>query len=111
VAFHAAVQVRGVAAREEFVASRESRPYPRPEVGPEGEGLDKQRARRAIFLWSDRSKIIVPTADWTKNGVIVGYRSIPQALDSKINFLGCIRISAGLQNRGRRFDSDLRLQS
>jgi hypothetical protein len=56
-------------------------------------------------------KVSSQTADWTKNGVIVGYRSIPQALDSKINFLGCIRISAGLQNRGRRFDSDLRLQS
>lgn len=38
--FHA----RGVAAWEDFVASRAGRPYPVPEVGPEGEGLDKQRA-------------------------------------------------------------------
>lgn len=35
---------RGIAAWEEFVASRAARPYPIPEVGPEGEGLDKQRA-------------------------------------------------------------------
>ncbi|MGZ5171929.1 MAG: isocitrate lyase/PEP mutase family protein, partial [Burkholderiales bacterium] len=34
---------RGVAAWEDFVASRKDRPYPIPEVGPEGEGLDKQR--------------------------------------------------------------------
>ncbi len=36
-------QSRGIAAWEEFVASRKSRPYPIPEVGPEGEGLAKQR--------------------------------------------------------------------
>ena len=34
---------RGIAAWEEFVASRKDRPYPIPEVGPDGEGLDKQR--------------------------------------------------------------------
>jgi 2-methylisocitrate lyase-like PEP mutase family enzyme len=34
---------RGVAAWDDFVASRKDRPYPIPEVGPEGEGLDKQR--------------------------------------------------------------------
>ena len=34
---------RGIAAWEDFVASRKDRPYPIPEVGPEGEGLDKQR--------------------------------------------------------------------
>ncbi len=34
---------RGIAAWEDFQASRRDRPYPYPEVGPEGEGLDKQR--------------------------------------------------------------------
>ena len=41
--FMQAFQVRGIAAWEEFVASRKERPYPIPEVGPEGEGLDRQR--------------------------------------------------------------------
>jgi 2-methylisocitrate lyase-like PEP mutase family enzyme len=41
--FMQAFEKRGVAAWEEFVASRKERPYPIPEVGPEGEGLDKQR--------------------------------------------------------------------
>ena len=36
-------QSRGVAAWDDFVASRKDRPYPIPEVGPEGEGADKQR--------------------------------------------------------------------
>jgi len=36
-------QSRGVAAWEDFQASRKDRPYPRPDVGPEGEGGDKQR--------------------------------------------------------------------
>ena len=34
---------RGIVAWEDFVASRKDRPYPIPEVGPDGEGLDKQR--------------------------------------------------------------------
>jgi 2-methylisocitrate lyase-like PEP mutase family enzyme len=34
---------RGIAAWEDFIASRKDRPYPIPEVGPEGEGLDRQR--------------------------------------------------------------------
>lgn len=34
---------RGVAAWEDFVARRRDRPYPLPEVGPDGEGLAKQR--------------------------------------------------------------------
>ena len=34
---------RGVAAWEDFAASRKDRPYPIPEVGPGGEGLDRQR--------------------------------------------------------------------
>ncbi len=41
--FMQAFEKRGVAAWEEFVASRKERPYPIPEVGPEGEGLDNQR--------------------------------------------------------------------
>jgi 2,3-dimethylmalate lyase len=36
-------QTRGIDVWEEFVASRKSRPYPIPEVGREGEGLDRQR--------------------------------------------------------------------
>jgi 2,3-dimethylmalate lyase len=35
---------RGVAAWEDFVAARRQRPYIVPEVPPDGEGLDKQRA-------------------------------------------------------------------
>jgi len=35
---------RGIAAWDEFVARRADRPYPIPEVGPEGEGSDRQRA-------------------------------------------------------------------
>ena len=34
---------RGIAAWDDFVASRKDKPYPRPDVGPEGEGLEKQR--------------------------------------------------------------------
>ena len=41
--FMQAFEKRGIAAWEDFVASRKDRPYPIPEVGPEGEGLDKQR--------------------------------------------------------------------
>ena len=41
--FMQAFDARGVAAWDEFVESRKDRPYPRPEVPPEGEGLDKQR--------------------------------------------------------------------
>jgi len=36
-------QKRGIAAWEDFQASRKDRPYPRPDVGPDGEGGDKQR--------------------------------------------------------------------
>ncbi len=35
---------RGIAAWEDFVASRKDKPYPHPDVGPEGEGAEKQRA-------------------------------------------------------------------
>jgi 2-methylisocitrate lyase-like PEP mutase family enzyme len=41
--FMQALQSRGIAAWEEFVADRKNRPYPVPEVGPDGEGLAKQR--------------------------------------------------------------------
>jgi 2-methylisocitrate lyase-like PEP mutase family enzyme len=41
---------RGVAAWEDFVASRKDRPYPIPEVGPDGEGADKQRALEEIYF-------------------------------------------------------------
>jgi 2-methylisocitrate lyase-like PEP mutase family enzyme len=41
--FMQAFKSRDVAAWDEFVASRENRPYPIPEVGPDGEGADKQR--------------------------------------------------------------------
>ncbi len=34
---------RGIAAWDDFVASRKDKPYPRPDVGPEGEGAEKQR--------------------------------------------------------------------
>jgi 2-methylisocitrate lyase-like PEP mutase family enzyme len=34
----------GIAAWERFVASREGRPYPVPEVGPSGEGIARQQA-------------------------------------------------------------------
>jgi 2-methylisocitrate lyase-like PEP mutase family enzyme len=36
-------QSRDVAAWDDFVASRKDNPYPIPEVGPEGEGAEKQR--------------------------------------------------------------------
>jgi hypothetical protein len=43
-------QSRGIAAWEEFVASRKERPYPIPDVGPEGEGADKQRELEELYL-------------------------------------------------------------
>ena len=36
-------QSRGIGAWEDFVASRQDRPYPVPAVGADGEGLEKQR--------------------------------------------------------------------
>jgi 2,3-dimethylmalate lyase len=36
-------QSRGIAAWEDFQASRTDRPYPIPRVGPDGEGADRQR--------------------------------------------------------------------
>jgi 2,3-dimethylmalate lyase len=36
-------QARGIAAWEDFVASRKNRPYPEPRAGREGEGAERQR--------------------------------------------------------------------
>ena len=41
---------RGIAAWEDFAASRKKRPYPVPEVGPEGEGIAKQRELEKRYL-------------------------------------------------------------
>jgi 2-methylisocitrate lyase-like PEP mutase family enzyme len=41
---------RDVAAWNDFTASRKDDPYPVPEVGPEGEGLDKQRELEERYL-------------------------------------------------------------
>ena len=43
-------QGRGIAAWEDFVASRKDRPYPEPLVGPEGEGADRQRELEERYL-------------------------------------------------------------
>ena len=43
-------QSRGIAAWEDFVASRKDRPYPTPDVGPQGEGLAKQRELEELYF-------------------------------------------------------------
>ena len=43
-------QKRGISAWEDFQASRSNRPYPRPDVGPEGEGGEKQRELEERYL-------------------------------------------------------------
>jgi len=48
--FMTAFQERGTAAWDEFVASRETRPYPHPEMPPDGEGSDKQRMLEERYL-------------------------------------------------------------
>jgi 2-methylisocitrate lyase-like PEP mutase family enzyme len=48
--FMTAFQERGVGAWDEFVASREDRPYPHPEMPPDGEGADKQRMLEERYL-------------------------------------------------------------
>jgi len=48
--FMTAFQERGVGAWDEFVASREDRPYPHPEMPPDGEGADKQRILEERYL-------------------------------------------------------------
>ena len=48
--FMQAFEARGIAAWEDFVASRKERPYPIPEVGPDDERLDKQRELEELYL-------------------------------------------------------------
>jgi 2-methylisocitrate lyase-like PEP mutase family enzyme len=48
--FMTAFQERGVAAWDDFVESRKDRPYPQPEVPPEGEGADRQRELEERYL-------------------------------------------------------------
>ncbi len=48
--FMTAFQERGTAAWEDFVASREGRPYPHPEMPPEGEGAAKQRQLEERYM-------------------------------------------------------------
>jgi 2-methylisocitrate lyase-like PEP mutase family enzyme len=50
--FMQAFQASGIGAWEEFVASRKDRPYPTPDVGPQGEGLAKQRELEERYLSS-----------------------------------------------------------
>jgi 2-methylisocitrate lyase-like PEP mutase family enzyme len=51
--FMTAFQERGTAAWDDFVASRKDRPYPTPEMPPEGEGADKQRLLEERYLAAD----------------------------------------------------------
>ena len=48
--FMQAFQTKDLGAWEEFVASRKDRPYPRPETGPEGEGLEMQRKLEELYF-------------------------------------------------------------
>ena len=48
--FMADFSTRGIAAWEDFVASRKDRPYIIPELPPDGEGLDRQRALEERYL-------------------------------------------------------------
>jgi len=41
--FMQAFKTRGIGAWEDFVESRKDNPYPEPGVGPDGEGLERQR--------------------------------------------------------------------
>ena len=43
-------QKRGIAAWEDFAASRKDRPFPRPEAGADGEGAEKQRELEERYL-------------------------------------------------------------
>jgi 2-methylisocitrate lyase-like PEP mutase family enzyme len=44
-------QKRGIAAWEDFQSSRKQRSYPRPDVGPAGEGAEKQRMLEERYFW------------------------------------------------------------
>jgi 2,3-dimethylmalate lyase len=46
-------QAKGIAAWEEFEQSRQDRPYPRPEPGPDEEGLEKQRQLEERYFSAD----------------------------------------------------------
>jgi hypothetical protein len=48
--FMTAFQERGTAAWDDFVASRADRPYPQPQMPPDGEGADKQRELEERYL-------------------------------------------------------------
>ena len=48
--FMTAFQEKGVAAWDEFVASRADRPYPIPEMPDDGEGSAKQRVLEERYL-------------------------------------------------------------
>jgi 2-methylisocitrate lyase-like PEP mutase family enzyme len=48
--FMQAFNARGMAAWDDFVASRKDRPYPIPETPPDGEGLQKQRELEERYL-------------------------------------------------------------
>jgi 2-methylisocitrate lyase-like PEP mutase family enzyme len=50
--FMQAFQTSGVGAWDDFVASRKDRPYPKPETGPDGEGIAKQRELEERYLSS-----------------------------------------------------------
>lgn len=51
--FMQAFRENDVGAWEDFLASRRDRPYPKPVVGPEGEGLDKQRELEERYFGAD----------------------------------------------------------
>src|SRR5207302_5708652 len=48
--FMTAFRERGVAAWDDFVESRKDRPYPAPEMPPDGEGAAKQRELEERYL-------------------------------------------------------------
>ena len=51
---------RGIAAWDDFVESRKDKPYPRPDVGPEGEGADKQRMLEEKYFPAEMLKKYKP---------------------------------------------------
>ena len=53
-------QQRGVAAWDDFTASRRHRPYPDPRVGPDGEGAERQRELEERYLSGEMLKKYEP---------------------------------------------------
>jgi 2-methylisocitrate lyase-like PEP mutase family enzyme len=53
-------QTRGVAAWDDFTASRKHRPYPDPRVGPHREGAERQRELEERYLSDDMLKKYEP---------------------------------------------------